>query len=104
MSDHEDFGVIRRVLARPPPPGIVGPGAPVRPEHVAAKNPGADASKASFHKVIVNARGPALAAVHFAEPPSGVHPLMQLQTPRAEGVFLILPWAGTHFTPLSNRS
>src|SRR5262249_39627968 len=40
--------------------------------------PGADAGKASFHEVILNARGPALAAVRFARPPGGVHPLMQL--------------------------
>ena len=38
-GQHEDGGVIRRVVAPPPFPAVVGPGAADRPEHVAAQDP-----------------------------------------------------------------
>src|SRR5260221_9677530 len=54
LRQHEDGYVVGRALAPPSLPTVVGPGAPHRPEHVAAHDPSADVLEAARGKVVVD--------------------------------------------------
>src|SRR6266446_5714381 len=45
MRQHEDRGVIRRLVAPPALPAVVQPWASDRTEHIASENPGTDSGK-----------------------------------------------------------
>ena len=55
MREHENLGMVNRVLAPPAPPDFVRPGAAHRPEHIPSHYSGADIVKAARGKVVVDA-------------------------------------------------
>ena len=55
VRQHEDLGVIRRVVAPPAFPARVGPRSSYWPEHVAPQNPGADIAESASGEVLVEA-------------------------------------------------
>src|ERR1700736_2336952 len=66
MRQHEDGRVIRRLVAPPALPTMVGPRAAHRTEHVAPKNPGTDSGKALLRNFVVDPRLSIVLAVHPA--------------------------------------
>ena len=54
MRQHEDGGVIRRLVSPPALPAVVRPGAPDRTEHVAPQNPGSDVVEATRRKLLAS--------------------------------------------------
>src|ERR1044072_318108 len=64
VSEHEDVGVVGRVLAPPALPVVVGPRAALHAEHVAAHDPSADVLEAARGEVSAHPRRPAGLADH----------------------------------------
>jgi hypothetical protein len=56
MCKHEGRSVIRGIVAPPPLPSVVGPGAAYGSKHVSPDDPRADVVEATRDEVIVNAR------------------------------------------------
>jgi hypothetical protein len=86
MREHEDVRVIRRLLAPPALPAVVGPASPNGAEHVATEDRGADVLDAARGEVIV---GPRLAAgppEHLLEGARRHEPVMQRLAAGAERV------------------
>src|SRR5690349_7517080 len=77
MGQDEHRSVIGRLVAPPALPFVVRPRAADRSEHVAAKNPGADAGEALRGDVVVDARLAAVLAVHVLPGSRGEEPLHQ---------------------------
>src|SRR6266853_1818447 len=90
MRQHEDGRVIRRLVAPPPLPAVVGPRAPDRTEHVAPEDPGADSGKALLRNSVVDSRLPIAVAVHLPPQARVEEPLHQLGAPDAERILEIL--------------
>src|SRR5213079_3329036 len=57
MRQHKYGAVVRRVLSPPAAPGVVGPGATNRAEHVASHDPGADALPKTRRDIVIDAGG-----------------------------------------------
>src|SRR5579859_3666700 len=64
VRQYKNGHAIRRSVAPPTLPLVVGPGAANRAEHVSTQNPRADILKASRSEIVVDARGAALSADH----------------------------------------
>src|ERR1035437_6056071 len=52
VGEDEDGSVIRRVVAPPPLPSVVGPRSANRPEHVSTENPGSDIGETSRRRPV----------------------------------------------------
>src|SRR5881398_3346810 len=95
MRQHEDGRVIRRLVAPPALPALVGPRAPDRSEHVAAEDPGADSLEALLREGVIDSRFSIVLAVHLA-PDAGVEePIHQFDAPDAERILQVLVRPGT---------
>ena len=95
MRQHENRCVIRRLVAPPPLPAIVGPRTSDRTEHIAPENPGADSGKALLGDRVVDS---ALSIVMSVHPPPRARvkePFHQLGTVGAERMLKVLIGAGT---------
>jgi hypothetical protein len=85
VREHEDGHVVRRVLAPPPLPTVVGPGATRRREHVAAQDPRTEVLEAARGELVVDVFPPNLlpdqipgeVAGHFLERLRAQDPLVQ---------------------------
>src|SRR6266550_9426135 len=75
MRQHEDGRVIRRLVAPPALPAVVRPRASDRTEHVAPKNPGADAGKTLLCDPVIDSRFAVVMAVHRPPYAEGAEPL-----------------------------
>src|SRR5208337_2380770 len=51
VGEYEDGSVVRRVVAPPPLPSVVGPGSANRPKHVPAQNPSSDIGESACGKI-----------------------------------------------------
>ena len=85
MAEHEDRVVIGRVRAPPAFPILVGPGAALRAEHVAAHDGGADVVIRMDEKIVVEVFGTALLTGHLGEVLGGKGPLHQAQAVLTKG-------------------
>ena len=91
VREDEDGMVVRRVRAPPPFPGVVHPRAPLRTEHVAAHQRGADALEALGGEVLVDARLSFVSeALHLTEGPGRNDPLVEPESALAQGVVDVL--------------
>src|SRR5580658_1205651 len=95
VGQHEHRRVKRGLLAPPAPPAVVGPRTADRTEHVAPKNPGADAGKAALRDAVIDSGLAAVLAVHPAPYACVEKPLHQLKACDAERVLKILVRSGT---------
>src|ERR1700683_808127 len=94
MRQDEDRRVIGRLIAPPAFPAMVRPGAADGAEHVSAQNPGAEVLEALLGDLIVGSGFSTGLAVHGAKRSRGEEPIHQLGPSDAEGIVLILIWAG----------
>src|SRR5205823_14433668 len=94
MRQHEDWHVIRRLLAPPALPALVRPRAPDWTEHVAPENPGTDSGKALLGNCVVDSRLSIGMAVHLPPHARVEEPLHQLGAPEAERILEILDLPG----------
>ena len=62
VRQHENLAMIRRVVAPPSSPTLVGPFAAHGAEHVAPENPCADVRETTLRELVVDARRAALVA------------------------------------------
>src|SRR6478672_563524 len=58
MRQHVNRAMVRRLVAPPAFPAIVGPRPTNRPEHVAPQDPGADILKAPSRKIVIGTSRP----------------------------------------------
>src|SRR5665213_655049 len=94
IRKHEDGGVIRRIVAPPSFPGIIGPGPSNRSEHVAAKDPGADVAESARREVVVNPGCAPVTAEHLLKRTGGEGPFVQRNATDTEWVGEILVGSG----------
>src|SRR5580658_864171 len=94
VGEDEGGSVIRRVVAPPPLPSVVGPGSTNRPEHVSAQNPGAHIGESACCKVVIDARRAAVTPVYLLKRSRGEEPLMHRHAADTEGVSQVLIRAG----------
>src|SRR5258706_457833 len=90
MRQHEDRRVIRRLVAPPALPALIGPRPADGTEHVAPKDPGADSGKALLRDAVVDSRLALALAVHVAPQARMEKPFHQLRAPDAERILQIL--------------
>ena len=90
MREDEHRRVIRRLLAPPAAPAIVGPRPAHRPEHVAPEDPRADVGEALLRHGVVGPRLAFAQVLHLAPEARGEEPLHQLGTAHAERVLQVL--------------
>ncbi len=67
VRQHERVAVIRRLVAPPPSPALVGPLAAHGAEHVAPENPCADVREAALRELVVDTRRAAFLTEHLAK-------------------------------------
>src|SRR5205814_9041757 len=84
VREHENRRVIRRLVAPPALPALVGPRPAHRPEHVAPEDPRADAAEALRGHLMVDARLAARLSLHLAPEPRVEEPFHQLGAIHAE--------------------
>src|SRR5881396_1655528 len=94
VRQHEHRHVIRRVLAPPAAPPVVGPWPAHGAEHVSAHYIRTDAFPEALGKNVVGARRPARLPVHLAKRARADVPAVQLLTTHAEWVLQSLAGAG----------
>src|SRR4029453_930581 len=92
VRQHEDGGVIRRVVAPPAFPRVVCPGAAHWPEHVSAQYPRPDVRQAACREIIVDARGAVIGSQHLLECARGMRPSVQSDTTHTKRVIDVLAW------------
>src|SRR5262249_38628187 len=95
VSENENRRVVRRNIAPPALPRVVGPVSSDRPEHVSAHDPGPDVPKAGCGDLAVDPRRTAAAAMHLPEGTGGKGPLVQADSANPERIAEILIGAGT---------
>jgi len=94
MRQHKYGTVVRRVLSPPAAPGVIGPRASNRAEHVASHDPGADALPEARRDIVVGAGGAAGFAIDALERAGRDEPVVQRFTTDAEGLLASLERAG----------
>src|SRR5213082_431985 len=94
VRQHEHRYVIRRVLAPPVVPLVVGPRPAHGAEHVSAHDIRTDAFPEALGKIVVGTRRPARLPVHLAKRARADVPAVQLLTTHAEWVLQSLAGAG----------
>src|SRR5213592_95818 len=94
VRQHEHRYVIRRVLAPPAAPLVVGPRPAYGAEHVSAHDIRTDAFPEALGKIVVGTRRPARFAVYLAKRARADVPAVQLLTTHAEWVLQSLAGAG----------
>ena len=90
MREHEHVGVIRRRVAPPALPVVIGPVAANRAEHVAAEDPGADVLETTGHEIIVHAGGALTLSNHAPEGARVRHPFVEREAAAAKRVVEVL--------------
>src|SRR5207247_11250278 len=94
VRQHEHWQVIRRVLAPPAAPVVVGPRPTHGAEHVSAHDIRTDAFPEALGKIVVGTRRPARFSVYLAKRARADVPAVQLLTTHAEWVLPSLAGAG----------
>jgi len=95
VGEDEDGSVVRRVVAPPALPGVVGPRSADRAKHVATDDPCADVVEATRREVIVNPRRAAIIAKHLLKGTCGECPFVQRDPADAKWIVEILVGTGT---------
>src|ERR1700723_3518767 len=95
VGEDEDGSVVRRVIAPPPLPSVVGPKPANRPEHISTENPSSNIGKAAGRKAVIDARRAAVASMHLLERSGGEEPLEHRHAADTERVIEVLIKAGT---------
>src|SRR5580704_12760709 len=90
VGEDEDGSVVRRVVAPPPLPSVVGPMATNRPKHVPPENPSSDIGETARRKVVVDARHAGVTSVYLLKRSGGEHPLVQHHAADTERVGEVL--------------
>ena len=90
MRQHEHRRVIRRLVAPPALPALVGPWAAHGAEHVAAEDPRADVLEALLGNAVVDAGLPVVVSVHPAPHAHVEEPVHQLGPAHAERILQAL--------------
>jgi hypothetical protein len=93
VGEHEDVGVVGRVVAPPAFPAFVGPSATHWAEHVAPEDPGANVVEAPRREIVVRACR-SIPAVHLLEGARRQEPLVQVLAADAQRIFQALIGAG----------
>src|SRR5688572_16323388 len=86
VRENEHGRVIGWILTPPAAPGLVGPRAPDRAEHIAPQWPRPDPYHAPSREVFVDAGVPTVAALHALERASADQPVMQAFAADAERI------------------
>jgi hypothetical protein len=94
VREYEDRHLIGRVVAPPAFPGIVGPGAAHRAEHVAPEDPRPEIVDAARREVVVDPGRAAVFAEQFPEGAGRDEPFMQGHGADAERIFQTLAGTG----------
>src|SRR5262249_22396068 len=94
VGEHENGGVIRRVIAPPALPAVVRPGSSHRPEHVAAHDPGSDVVEPACREIVVDPGRATVASVHLPKRTGRENPFVQRDPADAERVAEILVGTG----------
>jgi hypothetical protein len=95
VGEDEDGSVVRRVVAPPALPAVVGPRPADRSKHVAADDPRADVVEAARREIIVNPRRAAIIAKHLLKGTCGKCPFVQRDPADAQWIVEILVGTGT---------
>src|SRR5262245_4498129 len=95
MGQHEHIGVIRRIVAPPALPPIVGPLAADGAEHIAAHDPRAYVLKPARREVIVGTRCSIFAFEGLPECARPLEPLMKCEPAAAEWILCTLVRTGS---------
>src|SRR5437867_4459628 len=90
MRQHKYGAVVRRVLSPPAAPGVIGPGATNRAEHVASHDPGSDALPKTRRDIVIDAGGAAGLTIDTLERAGRDKPFVQSFTTDAEGILASL--------------
>ena len=94
VGEYEDLMVIRRVVAPPALPALIGPWAPDRSEHVAAHDRGADAGIALHHETVVDALVALLLAKHSKPGACLENPFVEQRPSHSERIVDVLVRTG----------
>src|SRR5213593_991327 len=94
MRQHKYGAVVRRVLSPPAAPGVIGPGATNRAEHVASHDPRTDALPKTRRDIVIDAGGAASLTIDALERAGRDEPFVQSFTTDAEGILASLERAG----------
>src|SRR5581483_11280417 len=94
MRQDEHRRVVRRLLAPPAAPVVVGPRPAHRAEHVAAEDPRADTAKALLRHLMVRPGLAARLSLHLAPEPGVDEPLHHFRAVHAERVLQTLVGTG----------
>src|SRR5262245_43320861 len=94
VSEHEDWGMVGRVIAPPPLPAVVGPRSADRPEHVASHDPRSDVSEPARREVVIDACRATLLSGHLLKRSGGDKPRVQRFAANTERIVGILLGAG----------
>ena len=90
VGEDEDGSVVRRVVAPPPLPSVVGPMATNRPKHVPTENPRSDIGEPACRKVVIDASRAAVTSVYLLKRSGGEGPLVQRHAADTERVGEVL--------------
>src|SRR5579871_1107086 len=92
MRQNEYWRVVRRRLAPPTLPGIIGPWPAHRAEHVAAQDPCSNILKSTQGKFVIDARRPAALPGDLLEDFGVEEPVVNFGPPNSQGILQILMW------------
>jgi hypothetical protein len=95
MGEHEDGDVIRRIVAPPSLPLVVGPRSTNRTEHISTEDPCAKVVKRTRNEVVVNAGFSAFLSDHLSTATGCEYPFVEHMPSDAERLLDALVWPGT---------
>src|SRR5262249_7831474 len=90
MRQHEDRGVIGRLVAPPALPSFVRPRPAYRTKHLGPENPGTDSRETLLRDAVVDASFSIVVAVHLPPYAAVEEPFHQLGAPDAQRVLQVL--------------
>ena len=90
VGEHENRRVVRRVIAPPSLPGVIGPWPSDRPEHIAAQDPGTDIVKSPRGEIVIRPARAAIGAMHLAKRLGWEKPLVQGDPAYTQRMFEVL--------------
>src|SRR6476620_6319693 len=90
MGQDEGRYVIRRLVAPPALPAVIGPWTAHRTEHVSTQDPGPDSRKAGGRKLVIRPGFPPFVPMHLLPGPCVEEPVEQFRPVDSERILQIL--------------
>ena len=94
MRQHEDWRVVRRLVAPPALPILVRPWPANGPKHISSEYPRADSGETLLRNRVIDSRLAIVMAMHFSPHARGEEPLHQFGPAHPERILQILVGSG----------